>query len=474
MTSRISSRQARHSAPTPSPDTQLAARSGAHSVSLPAVVIVGRPNVGKSTLFNRITGKRRSIVGDEPGITRDRIYGEGDYFGRRFELIDTGGMLIGDDAEIPRRIVQQAELAIQSSSSIIMVVDARSELSAADYELAGLLRRTGKPVFLAVNKVDTPVLVARAGEFYRLGLENVFPISAEHNQGVDDLLEAVTEKFPVPAVPDSGAEREIAVAIIGRPNVGKSTLLNALVGEYRSIVSEVPGTTRDAVDTLVETTDKQGTSRFRLIDTAGIRRKGKTQMMAEKLSVVMARRHIRLCDVALLVIDATEGITASDATIAGYAYEEGKALIILVNKWDCIEGPREASRKLLEDARWKLKFLEFVPRLFISGKSGYGVQHVLPEVRKADQGRRLRIPTGELNKFLKSIDLGRATSPGSKRPKIYYITQATFSPPRFVIFTDRREKLHFSFERFLVNQIRRKYGFYATPIAIQQRLHHPA
>jgi GTP-binding protein len=450
----------------------MSAGSARAHAAWPTIVIVGRPNVGKSTLFNRITGTRRSIVGDEPGITRDRIYGRGEYFGKQFELVDTGGMLPGEQAEIPSRIVSQAWVAMQSASYIIMVVDGRAELTAADQELAQLLWKTGKPVALAVNKIDTPMLESRAAEFSRLGFQKVFPISAEHNYGLDDLMDCVTASIAEGTEQVECAENEIAVAIIGRPNVGKSTLLNALVGDYRSIVSAVPGTTRDAVDTVFDFTDKNGTTRFRLVDTAGIRRKGKTHLMAEKLSVIMARRHIRLCDVALLVIDATEGITASDATIAGYAYEEGKSLIILVNKWDTVENPKEASLSMLNDARWKLKFLEFAPRLFVSGKSGLGVRKILSEARKANEGRRMRVPTGELNKFLQTVDLGRATSPGSKRPKIYYMTQSTLAPPRFVIFTDRRERLHFSFERFLVNQLRQKYGFYATPIAIQQRLHH--
>ncbi len=469
----------------------------------PIIVIVGRPNVGKSTLFNRITGKRRAIVGDEPGITRDRIYGTAEYFGKRFQLVDTGGMLVGDDAEIPMRIMEQARVAIAEAIQVIMVVDGRGEVTAADEELAQLLWRTGKPVALAVNKMDAPSTFARAGDFYRLGFEKVFPISAEHTHGVDDLLDWVTQQVPVSEavlkreaaaqLDDESdeevdkaaqaaaatelyklrdAQREIGVAIIGRPNVGKSTLLNALAGGYRSIVSEVPGTTRDAVDTLIEQTDKGQTTRFRLIDTAGIRRKGKTHLMAEKLSVVMARRHIRLCDVALLVIDSTEGITASDATIAGYAYEEGKSLILLLNKWDCVKKTHEQTEKMLEDARWKLKFLEFAPRIFISGKTGLGIPKILPEVRAAYAGRRLRITTGELNKFLKTVDIGRATSPGSRRPKIYYMTQSSAAPPTFVVFSDRKEKLHFSFERFLINQLRHKYGFHATPIVIQTRKNH--
>ncbi len=434
---------------------------------LPLVAIVGRPNVGKSTLFNRITGQRRAIVGDEPGITRDRIYGAADWFGKQFELVDTGGMLVGDSAEVPAKIVEQAQVAIGQAKQIILVVDGRAELTAADLELARLLRKTGKSITLAINKMESQAALQGASDFYKMGFDKVFPISAEHNLAVDDLLDDVTSEFAESSELSNPA-KEIAVAIIGRPNVGKSTLLNQLVGDERSIVSEVPGTTRDAVDTVVE---KSGV-RYRLVDTAGIRRHGRTKQMAEKLSVVMARRHIRMCDTALLLIDAIEGITALDATIAGYAFEEGKSLILFMNKWDLVEKRRERERTLDDQARMKLKFLDFVPRLFISGKTRIGIGKVFPEIRKISEARTKRIPTSELNKFLRSIDMDRATSPVSKKPKIYYMTQASASPPRFILFTDKKGALHFSFERFLVNQIRKQYGFPGSPIIIQQRPHH--
>src|SRR6202171_2840784 len=299
--------------------------------NLPTVVIVGRPNVGKSTLFNAILGQRRSIVGDEPGITRDRIQGEAVWCGRRFELIDTGGIIPNDAEMIPTEILKQARVALDQAAHIIFLIDGRGEITSIDRDLARILRQRGKPVALAVNKIDSLSNENLAHEFHALGFKDLFPVSAEHRQGLDDLLEHITADLPVEQpVADEPATRKIKVAIIGRPNVGKSTLLNALVGSERSIVSAVAGTTRDAVD---ETVERDG-AEFVFVDTAGIRRKGKTHLMAEKLSVVMARRHIRMANIVLLVIDAAEGPVAADATIAGYAHEEGRGVVVCVNKWD--------------------------------------------------------------------------------------------------------------------------------------------
>ena len=434
---------------------------------LSSVVIVGKPNVGKSTLFNRITGRRRAIVGNEPGMTRDRIYGWVEWLGKEFEVVDTGGMLVGDSAEIPARIIVQAQVAIDRAQQVVMVVDGRSAITASDQELARLLRRTGKPLLLAVNKMDTPKHLPPAAEFYALGVPRLFPISAENGMGLDDLLDEITAALPTTTSEAAEKRDEINVAIIGKPNVGKSTLLNRLSRSDRSIVSETPGTTRDAVDTLVE----QGGTSYRLVDTAGIRRKGKTKLLAEKLSVVMARRHLRMCNVALFLLDGTEDIAALDATIAGYAHQDGKSIIILVNKWDQVQERGVAQKKLLQEAGQKFKFLEYVPRLFISAKTGLGVGKIFPEVRRVDEARRLRITTAELNRFLRKIDLDRATSPYRLRPKIYYMTQSTVSPPTFVLFTDKKRRLHFSFERFLINQLRKQYGFQGTPILIKQRYH---
>ncbi len=406
-------------------------------------------------------------MGDEPGMTRDRIYGWAEWLGKEFEVVDTGGMLVGDSAEIPERIIVQARVAIDQAQQVVMVADGRSEITASDQELARLLRRTGKPLLLAVNKVDSLKQMPPAAEFYALGIPRLFPISAEHGVGLDDLLDEITAALPATTSEVAEKRDEINVAIIGRPNVGKSTLLNRLARSDRSIVSETPGTTRDAVDTLMEQDGKS----YRLVDTAGIRRKGKTKLLAEKLSVVMARRHLRMCDVALFLIDGTEDIAALDATIAGYAHEDGKSIIILVNKWDQVQERGVARKKLLQEAVRKFKFLEYAPRLFISAKTGLGVGKIFPEVLRVAESRRLRITTAGLNRFLQKIDLDRATSPARLRPKIYYMTQSTVSPPTFVLFTDKKHRLHFSFERFLINQLRKQYGFQGTPILIKQRHH---
>ena len=447
------------------------------SSPLPTLAIVGRPNVGKSTLFNRLIGRRRAIVGDEPGITRDRIYGETEWQGRRLRVVDTGGIIPDENELIPAEIFRQARVALQEADAVVLVVDGRVELASPDLDLARLLLRSGKPVLLAVNKIDSPKLEAYAEEFHRLGIRNLFPVSAEGGGGVAELLDAVVQTFPKPtetAVEDETeepAEREVRVAIIGRPNVGKSTLLNKLTGSDRSIVSPVPGTTRDAVDEVMEREGKT----YRFIDTAGIRRKGKTRLMAEKLSVVMARKHLEAADVALLVIDATEGVTALDATIGGYAHESGRSVIVVVNKWDLAaasrtDGNRATDRNLFEQqARHALKFLGYAPIVFVSATTGRGMDKIFPTLETVAAERRKRITTGEMNRFLRTIDFQRASVPASKRVKIRYLTQASIAPPTFILFTDRKVKLHFSYERFLENQIRRAFGFIGTPIWIKNR-----
>ncbi|HEX8712813.1 MAG TPA: ribosome biogenesis GTPase Der [Terracidiphilus sp.] len=468
----------------------------AGSETLPLVAIVGRPNVGKSTLFNRLVGKRRSIVGDEPGITRDRIYGDFEWAGRYFRLVDTGGVVPGDPELILTEIYNQASVALKDADALVFVVDARTELARPDYDLARLLLRGGKPLFLAVNKVDSDTNESTAEEFRRLGIQNVFPISAEHGRGIGELLDAVSAAIPapaesalteetVPAAEDQPAknrthgefeQNEISIAIIGRPNVGKSTLLNALSGTSRAIVSPVAGTTRDAVDEVVEFDDRQ----LRFVDTAGIRRKGKTKLMAEKLSVVMARRHLEAADVALLLIDATEGVTASDATIGGYAHESGRSAIVVVNKWDAVtvgrtDGKPPADRAIFEEQlRRSLKYLDYAPVLFVSALEGTGPEHkgmqrILREVTNVAAARRKRVTTGQMNRFLEKIDFQRAPVPMAKRVRIFYMTQAAVAPPTFVLFTDRGVKLHFAFERFLENRIREAFGFKGTPIWFKVR-----
>ncbi len=538
----------------------------------PLVAIVGRPNVGKSTLFNRLTGSRRAIVGDEPGITRDRLYGTAEWRGREFRVVDTGGIIPEDKELIPAEIFRQARVALDEAFAIVMVVDGRTEIAGPDMELARLLNRAGKPLFLAVNKADSDKQFGIAGEFHRLGIRKVFPISAENGRGLDDLLdallevlgtapdtadEAVTPDLPsnapsmsarrrnapprnvrskhtlrtsadMPEVPqgaeaedlindlgensvadatgysgdaDSEAEtskdtdpseaqrtagddgREIKVAIIGHPNVGKSTLLNQLTGTSRAIVSPIPGTTRDAVDEVMEYNGRQ----IRFIDTAGIRRKGKTRLMAEKLSVVMSRRHLEAADIALFMVDATEGVSGLDATIAGYAHESGRSVIIVVNKWDLVasgekraisqskaariqDAKRPQDRKLYEERlRYGLKFLSYAPIVFISAHTGKGTDKILPLIEKVAAERRKRVTTGQMNRFLKTIDFDRASVPVSKRVRIYYMTQAAVAPPTFILFTDRPVKLHFSYERFLENQIREAFGFIGSPIWIKNR-----
>jgi GTP-binding protein len=508
------------------------------AAALPLVAIVGRPNVGKSTLFNRLTRSRRSIVGDEPGITRDRIYGEYEWAGRRFRLVDTGGIVPDDEALIPAEIFRQARVALEEAAALVLVVDVRTELARPDYELARLLTRAGKPVFLVVNKAETDALAAEAENFRKLGIANLFAVSAEHGLGIGELLDAVSaavaekqgtgnrdegsgisrppeapEESPShPSRKNKGAARmghpthhegevrdekrirthgeyeqhETSIAIIGRPNVGKSTLLNALTGTTRAIVSPIAGTTRDAVDEVVEF---EGAP-LRFVDTAGIRRKGKTRLMAEKLSVVMARKHLEAADVALLVIDATEGVTASDATIGGYAHESGRSVIVIVNKWDAVttartDGKPPASREIFEkQLRTALKYLDYAPVIFLSaleaaelgaaerkidGSAAKSMGRVLREVVKVAKERRKRVTTGQMNRFLERIDFQRAPVPMSKRVRILYMTQAAVAPPTFILFTDRAVTLHFAFERFLENQIRAAFGFEGTPIWFKVR-----
>jgi GTP-binding protein len=491
-----------------------------HSLpELPLVAIVGRPNVGKSTMFNRLTGSRRAIVGDEPGITRDRIYGDAEWRGHEFRVVDTGGIIPEEKELIPVEIFRQARVALDEAVAIVMVVDARSEIAGPDRELARLLLRTGKPLFLAVNKIDTDKQEALVGEFHELGIRNVFGVSAENARGLDELLDGVIAVLPAVKISTTGdtedteeigdqeclpndqrpttndvitnagprmasAEpHEIKVAIIGHPNVGKSTLLNQLTGTARAIVSPIPGTTRDAVDEVVEHNGR----RIRFIDTAGIRRKGKTELMAEKLSVVMSRKHLEEADIALFIIDATEGVSALDANIAGYAHESGRSVIIVVNKWDLVasgekravsqakasriqESKRPNDRNLYEQRlRDGLKFLNYAPVVFISAHKRKGTEKILPLIEQVAAERRKRVTTGEMNRFLKTIDFDRASVPVSKRVKIYYMTQAAVAPPTFVLFTDRAVKLHFSYQRFIENQIRRAFGFMGTPIWIKNR-----
>jgi len=454
--------------------------------------------VGKSTLFNRLTGTRRAIVTNEPGITRDRIYGKAEWRGRMLEVVDTGGIIPHDKALIPQEILRQARVAINKASLLVLVVDSQAGVTPLDEELAQLLRSTGKPFVIAVNKIDAPSQEANAAPFHSIGVP-VFPITAEHGTGVDDLLDAALAQ--VSAVSFIEAERQpdiVEVAIIGRPNVGKSTLLNSMVGEERSIVSPMPGTTMDNVDTEIT---REG-QHYRFVDTAGIRRKGKTTLVAEKLSVVMARRGLERCDVALLVVDGEQGVTQGDAQIASYAEESGRSVVIVINKWDlAVAAAREAASRdavtakgkskrapgerykpesfdpgrLMFDyekmIRAKLKFLSYAPIVFLSAKTGEHAEKLYPLINHAWEARRRRIPTPELNRWLKEeVDLQRGTTPKARPVRIYYITQAKTAPPTFLLFTNQKAPLHFSYERFLENQLRAKFDFTATPVRFVQRL----
>lgn len=435
---------------------------------LPTVVIIGRPNVGKSTLFNKLTGSRRAIVGDEPGITRDRIYGRADWRGREFRLVDTGGIIPNEKELIPANILTQAGAALDEASLIILLVDARAGITPLDEELAEIARLINKPVFVAANKVDNAKLEADALEFECWGFEGVFPISAEHGSGVAEMLDAAIDVIPAAAAAELEFQ-EIRLAIVGRPNVGKSSLVNRLVGEERVIVSPIPGTTRDAVDIELEF---EGT-RFRLIDTAGIRRKGKTQLVAEKISVVMARRHLEQANVAVLLIDAVEGPTANDAAIAGYAHEAGTSLIIAVNKWDVVEKDTHTTKQYELRIREMMKFASYAPIVFISAKTGQRVMKLLELARRANEERNKRVSTSELNRFFeRHLEQPRATTRSKYPMRVLYITQAAISPPTFVLFTSSRSpkaRLHFSYERYLENRLREEFGFFSTPIRIKQR-----
>src|SRR6476646_2281976 len=457
--------------------------------ALPLVAVVGQPNVGKSTLFNRLIGQRRSIVGDEPGITRDRIYGEVEWAGKQFSIVDTGGIIPDDDAVIPANIFKQAGFAIDDAQAIIWVVDARLGLTPLDEELAKLLRATGKRVLVAANKSEQARVEAEAGEFYRFGFEEVFPVSAEQGIGLGELLDGLVKdlKFEISELrSETGdgseisdlrtqpADRELRLAIIGRPNVGKSSLLNRLIGEERVIVSPVAGTTRDSIDTLLATPEQK----FRLIDTAGIRRKGKTGEMAEKLSVVMAMKSLARADVAIVVIDAEEGPTALDAHIAGYAHDAGCSIIIACNKWDAVKNKDTSTSAQFErNVRERMKFLDWAPVIMISALNGQRVDNLLGLAVRANEERNRRIPTSQLNAFFEAaVSQPRGSSApapvkgGLSRLHVPYMTQVSVRPPTFVLFTSGgKSGLHFSYLRYLQNRLREEFDFFATPLRIVEK-----
>lgn len=430
-------------------------------MSKPIVAVVGRPNVGKSTLFNRLAGERISIVQDRPGVTRDRIYADVEWLNYKFTLIDTGGMEPDAEDIILRQILNQAQIAIETADVIIFVTDVKQGVTEADAQVANMLRRTKKPVVLAVNKVDDMRKEnLDVYEFYSLGIGEVYPISAGQALGLGDMLDAVCAHFPEGA---ENAEEEdvIKVALIGKPNVGKSSLINRILGEERLIVSNIPGTTRDAIDTPFELEGQK----YVLIDTAGMRRKSKIKEDIEKYSIIRAVAAVERCDVAVLVIDAQEGITDQDTKIAGIAHERGKAAIIAVNKWDAIEKDDKTMNKFLKDIANELAYMAYAPRVFISALTGQRVIKMLDTVKEVYANNCLRVSTGVLNDVLiEAMAMQQPPAEKGRQLKIYYMTQVGIKPPTFVIFVNDRELMHFSYRRYIENQLRQNFGFKGTPI----------
>ncbi len=430
----------------------------------PIVALVGRPNVGKSTLFNRLIGERLAIVEDLPGTTRDRLYGEAEWAGVPFIVVDTGGLADDPTDNMLTSIRAQAEVAMDEADVIVFLVDAVAGLTASDSDVADRLRLAKKPVVVAVNKADNPARRQDAVEFFELGLGEPFPISALHGTGTGDLLDRVVENLPV--TPEDEEDETMKIAIVGRPNVGKSSLLTRLLGEERSIVSDIPGTTRDAIDTRIRYEGQDIT----LIDTAGIRRRGRIEQGIEKYSVLRSMRAIQRADVSLLLLDAPEGITAQDAHVAGYILEEGKSVVVIVNKWDLLEKDSSTLNEYAAKVRRELNFLDYVPVLFISAKTGQRVNQVLPTALRVYEARFQRIATAELNRLLRDATSHHAPpTKGGQRLKFYYGTQVGVDPPRFVFFVNDHRLVHFTYERYLENLLRERYIFEGTPIRITFR-----
>lgn len=445
----------------------------------PVVALVGRPNVGKSTLFNRLTGRRTAIVEDLPGTTRDRIYGDTFWNGVGFYVVDTGGLesapeptrnkaranqvpLGEDSSHFVEHIRNQVQLALEEADAIVFVVDGRDGMTAADQDVADMLRISKKPILLAVNKAESETRRQNAVEFWNLGISEPFAISAYHGEGVGDLLDALV--LALPAYPDEEVEdTSIGVAIVGRPNVGKSSLLNALLGKDRAIVSNIPGTTRDPIDTRIKYEGREIT----LIDTAGIRKRGSVEPGIEKYSVLRSMQAIDRADIALLLIDATEGVTAQDAHVAGYVLDAYKSVIVLVNKWDAIEKDEHTMNKFAEEVRESLKFLSYVPVIFVSAMTKQRVHRILPTVMEVDEARNHRLTTSEFNNLLRlAYDHNSPPSRQGRPLRIYYGTQVAVAPPGFTVFVNDEEMVHFSYARYLENRIREHYPFTGTPIRL--------
>ncbi len=426
------------------------------------VAIVGRPNVGKSTLFNRILGQRKAIVEDFPGVTRDRNYAEVTRFDRPFTLIDTGGFEPVSEDRLLVQMREQSQLAVEEADLILFLVDGREGLTASDREVAQLLRRVDKPVLYVVNKIDGDRQEASVAEFYALGVEDLLSVSAEHGRGIGELIDAILEQLP-PASPAVADAEETRLAIIGRPNVGKSSLVNQLLGQERVVANPAAGTTRDSVDTLFVHNDR----RYLLIDTAGIRRKGKVSQKLEKYTVIQALKAMDRAHVVLVVIDAVEGVTDQDLTVAGYAYEKGRAVILVVNKWDAVSKDNKTHGRYVEELRRRFKFLAFAPVLFVSALSGQRVKTVMAEVEKVSAEFNRRVPTAQLNQvFGDAVKKHPPPVFQGQRLKFFYVTQTAVRPPTFVCFVSRAEGIHFSYERFLTNHLREAFGFAGSPLRL--------
>lgn len=430
----------------------------------PVIAIVGRPNVGKSTIFNRIVGERVSIVEDIPGVTRDRIYSAGEWLNHEFNIIDTGGIDIGDDPFLTQ-IRQQAEVAIDEADVIIFMTNGRDGVTAADEEVAKILYRSNKPVVLAVNKVDNPEMRSDIYDFYALGFGEPFPISGTHGLGLGDLLDEAAQHFP--KIEEDGYDEDtIRFSLIGRPNVGKSSLVNALLGQERVIVSNVAGTTRDAVDTPYSKDGKD----YVIIDTAGMRKKGKVYESTEKYSVLRALRAIERSDVVLVVLDGEEGIIEQDKKIAGYAHDSGRAVVIVVNKWDAVKKDEKTMKAFEENIRAHFQFLEYAPIVFLSAKTRKRTQTLIPVIDEVNESHSIRIQTNVLNDvIMDAVAMNPTPTHNGSRLKIFYATQVAVKPPTFVVFVNDPELLHFSYERFLKNRLRESFGFVGTPIHIIAR-----
>jgi GTP-binding protein len=447
-------------------------------VSRPLVAIVGAPNIGKSTLFNRLVGWRKAIVTDEPGVTRDRNYGDVRDVPRPFRLVDTGGLTPNTAAPFAREIEAQADAAMDEAACILFVVDARSGATAVDRDVAEHLRRRSVPVLLVANKVDSDKQESAVWELHELGLGDPIPVSAEHGRGVDRLLDAIEEVLG-PQGPgdaerlaeddeagDDEEEGPVRIALVGRPNVGKSSILNRLFGADRVVVSDVAGTTRDSVDTLLE---RDGRT-YLLVDTAGIRRRGKTRLAAEATSVMMARRSMERCHVAVLVLDATQPFAAQDAHIAGYARDAWRPLVVAVNKWDLVDGREEAAKAWLETVRDRLRFVHEAPMLLVSAKSGQRVTRILDEADACHRAASIRVPTPALNRWLQDVARAERSAPARGRSiRLFYAAQTGVRPPRFALFCNDPAHVHFSLERHLVNGLRERFGFGPAPIRLDFR-----